>query len=226
MDEQLNGAPRALAQLWFAGRGHGGGARSLGRAASRRLLARACGDRARPHSLSHSGAHAAVIVGAAGSRVGIDIEYTCERDVRRLAGFAFAPEELPQLDSLAAAEARQRFYLLWTLKEAFAKALGIGLLAALRSCRFAAQDGRWQVAVPCAEPWQAAVFRPRPAIMLAAVVIGAGPDAGAGWACQEWPADAAGWRPVLALAGGQAAATRAARNCAAARPRSTRAPRH
>jgi len=67
--------------------------------------------------------------------VGIDIErMRCDRDLYGIAARAFGPLECAEV----AAEGCPRFYAIWTLREAVAKALGLGLAAVA--------DGRDRVA--------------------------------------------------------------------------------
>lgn len=120
------------------------------------------------------------------------------RDVHGIAQFAFAHDELLELQSLAVPEATDRFYVLWTLKEAFAKALGIPLVTALRSCSFTHDDGRWTARIPAAASWRAIVFKPRPALTLATAIVGPRRTTGGGWSCVEYPGDAAASWPCLA----------------------------
>jgi len=76
-------------------------------------------------SLTHSAGHAALAIGPAGSRVGVDLEAVLPRAVTRLAGFCFAPEEARELEDADGAGALVDFYVRWTLKEAFAKVTGL-----------------------------------------------------------------------------------------------------
>jgi 4'-phosphopantetheinyl transferase len=90
-------------------------------------------------SASSSGDLAAVAI--APSRVGLDLERRGERPRReRIAGRFFNPEEARE-----AAASPARFLELWTLKEAYLKALGLGLPGGLRSLDCAglapAEDG-------------------------------------------------------------------------------------
>ena len=213
MHGQWNTGADDAAQLWLAVPGRGMNAagyaaprkarRRLERAASHALLADTDAPAMPRRSLSHSGGCAAIAIAPAGCLAGVDIEATTPRDVHSIAQFAFAPEEAKDLRSLADTEATARFYILWTLKEAFAKALGLPLLAALRDCSFARHGGRWTGDVPLAGPWQAIVFAPRPALTLAAVIIGAGGAMRDDWICREWPGTVAGsWRCLATLAGG------------------------
>lgn len=157
-----------------------------------------------PHSLSHSAEHAALLIAPMGWQVGVDLEIDRPRDVPRLARFAFREREVLSMEA-ASAEARpQLFYTLWTLKEAFAKALRLNLVEALRECVFWQEDGEWRGRVPTTTAWGAAVYQPRPDIFLAAVWIG-----GSGHAqLQQWewpPKQRADW-PVIACAGAPASA--------------------
>ena len=201
------------AQLWLAvpergmndsGSGWPRKARcELERAASLALLANTNAPAMPRRSLSHSGGCAAIAIAPAGCLAGVDIEVTTPRDVQSISRFAFAPDETRELLALAEPEATERFYILWTLKEAFAKALGIPLLAAMRDCSFSNRDGRWTARVPAAAPWRGIVFAPRPALTLAAVIIGSNDTRCDDWICREWPGTARGsWRCLATLADG------------------------
>lgn len=64
--------------------------------------------------------------------IGIDVENTSLRDsILDIAGTVFARSELDDLNRLPAAMQRQRFFEIWTLKEAYIKAKGMGLSLAL-----------------------------------------------------------------------------------------------
>jgi 4'-phosphopantetheinyl transferase len=198
------------AQLWFAAAMSGSNAagsgtsretrRGLERAASRALLAKTGEPEMPRRSLTHSGGCAAIAIAPAGCVAGIDIEATQPRDVHRIAQFAFAPDEVLQLRSLAVPEATARFYVLWTLKEAFTKALGLPLLAAARACSFGCFDDRWTADVPAVTPWRAIVFAPRPALTLAAVIMGPRNTRREDWICRELPgAEVESWRCLARL---------------------------
>lgn len=74
--------------------------------------------------------------------LGVDIAWTGRRvDARRIAERAFAPGELADLRSLRADAARARFFDYWTLKEAYAKAIGRGFWASPRGYAFALAGG-------------------------------------------------------------------------------------
>lgn len=76
-------------------------------------------------NLSHSGDYAALAVSR--RSVGADIE-KCELRHIAVARSVFQPEELAWMDACPA----ERFTALWTMKEAVAKALGLGLRLKLR----------------------------------------------------------------------------------------------
>lgn len=84
-------------------------------------------------NLSHSGANAVLVTGAA-ERIGVDIEATADpARFRRLAQRYF-PLEAAQLDAGDDTGACPlRFVRVWTAKEAYLKALGTGLLKRLNS---------------------------------------------------------------------------------------------
>ena len=165
-------------------------------------------------SLTHSAGHAALAIGPAGSRVGVDLEAVLPRAVTRLAGFCFAPEEARELEDADGAGALVDFYVRWTLKEAFAKVTGLPLLSALRTCSFSSRGGNWTARVPLAGPWRAVVHAPRPGLVLAAVLAGHEADDGEAWVCREWPPERpARWVRLACLssdAAGSGAADRAA----------------
>jgi 4'-phosphopantetheinyl transferase len=79
-----------------------------------------------------------VLLGVTAARsLGIDTESIAARDadIDGLDRY-FAPEESAAILSLAPAERRRRFFELWTLKESYIKARGMGLAIALDAFRF------------------------------------------------------------------------------------------
>ncbi|NNE47354.1 MAG: 4'-phosphopantetheinyl transferase superfamily protein [Rhodothermales bacterium] len=78
-------------------------------------------------NLSHAG-DMGVFAFAAGRRVGVDVEETA-RDVsfRQLASRYFSPDEQAVLANSSDADIRNVFYACWTRKEAYIKALGLGV---------------------------------------------------------------------------------------------------
>ena len=210
--EQLNDANVQAARLWLAvpeapvgAAGHEmthSSRRAQERARSHDLLVHTAAPARPRRSLSHSGGSVAVAIAPAGCAAGVDLESVRPRDVYRLAQFAFAPSEVCDLRWLAWPEATRQFYLLWTLKEAFAKALGLPLPIALRECSFTNEDNRLRARVPLVATWRAAVFEPRPALMLAAVIVGSHEAKAQGWICREWPGSRGDWRCLATLSAG------------------------
>lgn len=97
-------------------------------------------------NLSHSQGRLAVAVAGSDS-LGVDIE-ACSRPrcVARIASRYFAPQEAQVLLELPAPQQLARFYELWTLKEAYIKARGLGLAIPLQQFSFQfREDG--QIAV-------------------------------------------------------------------------------
>ena len=88
-------------------------------------------------SLSHTRGAALVAVASQG-KVGVDLESAHRlADALPLANRYFAPEEcIDTLSQPDEAAMRQRFLLYWTLKEAYLKALGLGLTRPLASFAF------------------------------------------------------------------------------------------
>lgn len=78
-------------------------------------------------NLSHTNGVVACAV-SHGHDVGIDIEYIRhDLNYQKLAHYVFAQTEISGLNRLPLSAQRQRFYTLWTLKEAYVKAVGAGL---------------------------------------------------------------------------------------------------
>jgi 4'-phosphopantetheinyl transferase len=140
---------------------------------SRALLAHARANAAHDArlSLSHSGGYAAVAASREASQVGVDLERVRERAFLRLARFAFSASEHAQLEALPASARAERFYILWTLKEAFAKALAVPLLQIVSQCTFVACADAWHASVPVPDAWIARVFRPQPEFVLSVVAL-------------------------------------------------------
>lgn len=82
-------------------------------------------------SISHTSRFAACAV-ATGLAVGIDVQsMERPRDVAGLADRYFSRQEAEALRAMCPIRAREAFFVLWTLKEAFAKAHGLGLFIPL-----------------------------------------------------------------------------------------------
>lgn len=87
-------------------------------------------------NLSHTRGMVALVLGA-DPFVGVDVE-RLDRNVRPLevADRFFSPAEVEALRALPAEHHRDRFLALWTLKEAYIKARGMGLALPLRAFSF------------------------------------------------------------------------------------------
>lgn len=110
-------------------------------------------------SLSHSGGHAICAQAPAGWRLGADLERMQPRDVPRLADWVCSPAEAAALAVLDGAAQRQRFYLLWTLKEAFIKAAGLDFPADMASVGLMPDaHGGWRLRAPSGA-WRACSWR-------------------------------------------------------------------
>lgn len=87
-------------------------------------------------SLSHSG-HWALLAVAKAELIGIDIEaISAARDLMGIAESYYHPHEFARLQTLASEAQNDYFYRLWTLKEAFFKAIGTGISAGLENIAF------------------------------------------------------------------------------------------
>ncbi len=127
-------------------------------------------------NLSHT-AGVAVVAVTAGGEVGVDVENRDRRvQARRLGERFFSSAEAAELGGLPEAELRERFILIWTLKEAYVKGLGLGLSRPLDSFAFSLAGGRPQrigfTAVPPGDPreWRFALVEPRPRSVAAVAV--------------------------------------------------------
>lgn len=112
-------------------------------------------------NLSHSGTQALLAVAPARAPVGIDIESLHDHkvDVATLFDLTCHDSEKAALLALSGEAQRHAFFALWTRKEAYLKALGIGLQADLREVTFSQQPqtGCWGVADQAMRedtPWQ------------------------------------------------------------------------
>ncbi|MFB6550716.1 4'-phosphopantetheinyl transferase family protein [Streptomyces sp. NPDC056405] len=117
-------------------------------------------------SLSHSGGVCLVVL-ARGRPVGADLQSCAGRDdparVGRLVAKCLAPEERAEVERLPGRRRRDALIQLWTLKEAYAKAVGLGLRLpfnqiafhrddrgrmALRPTAYVPDPGRWSCHAP------------------------------------------------------------------------------
>jgi 4'-phosphopantetheinyl transferase len=83
-------------------------------------------------NLSHSD-QAALFAFAAGKRVGVDIERVRSGvDVHGIAQQVLTPAEIEKLSTATETQKEDLFYAMWTQKEAYIKAIGLGLSAPVR----------------------------------------------------------------------------------------------
>ena len=127
-------------------------------------------------SHTHGMVACAVTTGAdAGDGLGVDVE-CIDRDVdaANIAARFFAPAESAALAPLDDDARRERFFDLWTLKEALVKGLGVGMAMSLRSLAFTVgPDGTVRLDAPedvDANAWQFGLFAPEPRYRLAVAV--------------------------------------------------------
>lgn len=107
--------------------------------------------------------------------VGVDVEWTGRRGASvALADHFFSPSEARALRALPAEQQRERFFRLWTLKESYIKARGMGLAIPLDRFSFRLDDGSDPIRIELdegledeAEAWQFALWQPTPAHRLA-----------------------------------------------------------
>jgi phosphopantetheinyl transferase len=111
-------------------------------------------------SLSHAGGWLAGALGV-GSAIGIDIEHhKPDRDFAALANTAFGPQERRHV----AGEGARAFYRIWTLREAMAKARGVGLSFVIDGCDHVTPGA------PGAAHWDLHHSEPMPGLSVAVVV--------------------------------------------------------
>lgn len=115
-------------------------------------------------NLSHARGLVACVV-ARGAEVGLDVELATRATAwRGIASRYFSAAEVAQIDRLVDGERPTRFFELWTLKEAFAKALGVGLSQALDATTFElAEPGAIRFTLPpgvVPATWHFALYAP------------------------------------------------------------------
>lgn len=87
-------------------------------------------------SLSHSG-HWVVLAVSSTAPLGVDVEVVRRaRNLQHIAQSYFHPAEVEQLTRIGTKDQKAYFYRLWTLKEAFFKAIGTGISAGLGNIQF------------------------------------------------------------------------------------------
>jgi len=116
-------------------------------------------------NLSHKPGCVTCLIGV-GRELGVDVEDCAGRtNFLEIAGRFFSVSEVATLRALPDAECRQRFYELWTLKESYIKARGIGLSLGLSRFSFSIERDRAVVRFAegfedRAETWDFRLFRP------------------------------------------------------------------
>jgi len=103
-------------------------------------------------NLSHSH-DVAVLAITRHVQLGVDLEYKA-RKIRALpiARSYFSETEITLLESLPDSEVNKYFLSLWTLKEAYLKAIGSGLSGSLKSCRFLLNHQRATITISVDSP--------------------------------------------------------------------------
>lgn len=153
-------------------------------------------------NLSHTEGLAALAV-ARGAELGVDVE-DCQRRSRPedIADHFFAAAEVAGMRALPAAARPARFFDLWTLKEAYIKARGLGLALPLGGFAFDLAGGREAIAVrfeatigDVEAGWRFALADPTPRHRLALAFRG--PGGAAPRVRTRWvdPEGAGLWRP-------------------------------
>lgn len=109
-------------------------------------------------NLSHTNQGAALAI-MKGASIGVDIEQPRKRNFLGIAADYFHPDEIAYLEALPEAHVPPAFFQLWTLKEAFFKALGGGIATGLHRACFSweGQDLQHQFAADLGEiehEWQ------------------------------------------------------------------------
>jgi len=135
-------------------------------------------------SITHTPGLVACLV-ANGRDVGVDGEQVSPRvPYMRIAEQVFTPSELAHLRTLAEQARIERFFLLWSVKEAFGKARGEGLVAPLDKVEVTLEDGgavRLMVPADCGDggAWKVRWSRPSDEhVMATCVACSGGEDVG------------------------------------------------
>lgn len=116
-------------------------------------------------NLSHS--HGVIVCAAAtGRQVGVDVEYGARRvEFLELAERYFAAAEVAHLRGLSGPRQQAAFFAIWTLKEAFVKAIGQGLSFPLDTFAFDLDGDRlmcFNAPPSLPESWRFFQFEPTP----------------------------------------------------------------
>lgn len=129
-------------------------------------------------NLSHSHG-AAVCALCRGAAVGVDVEDKGRRTDLSIANRFFSSSEAELVSKASGAEKRKLFFDIWTLKEAYIKAVGKGLTIPLNSFSFDVNESEIQITfrdTGRADPlWQFLQWRPESGKIVAAAVRSASP---------------------------------------------------
>jgi len=111
-------------------------------------------------SVTHSGSYVGCAI-AECACLGVDLEVHKPRDWGRLEDEVFSPDEQADLRSMPEAKRFRRAYELWSLKEAYLKAIGSGITDSMAELNFSSQNelvaasnacfgdiDRWRFATP------------------------------------------------------------------------------
>lgn len=141
-------------------------------------------------NLSHTDGLVVCVV-TDGADCGVDLERLDRQiDMMGIAAHSFDPEEVKTLEDLETGALSRRFFALWTLKEAYLKAVGSGIRLRLDAVRFQVhQNGTIEHWISGADEslnqeWQFALFAPDAAHHLA-VAVRADEHNGYGYRCWE-----------------------------------------
>ncbi|MEM5766857.1 MAG: 4'-phosphopantetheinyl transferase superfamily protein [Bacillota bacterium] len=91
-------------------------------------------------NISHAGAYVVCVV--ADRETGVDIEEIRDNDYREVARLAFSREDYAVWEAQPAGEKVDGFFRLWTLRESFTKAMGLGSSLAAGDVAFSQVKGR------------------------------------------------------------------------------------
>jgi 4'-phosphopantetheinyl transferase len=124
-------------------------------------------------NLSHS-YQVAVIAVSLDREIGVDVELVrSDIPIDKIAEMFFSPREFAEYRDLATDQRRECFFRWWSLKEAYLKALGAGLLIPLESFDVSFTPGRSsKLYSNDYERWSIQSFQPHPAYTGAIVVEG------------------------------------------------------
>jgi 4'-phosphopantetheinyl transferase len=126
-------------------------------------------------SVSHCDGHHLIAVSLIGN-VGVDLERVRPvGDVDRMASMYFNPSEAQRISAVRGECKLKAFFTCWTLKEAYTKALGTGLLTPLET--FAFPESSWGLMGATSilihgREWTSLTFQPWPGYTAALVIAG------------------------------------------------------